>query len=75
MMQPERHRIARHAKYSQSPEQMSFLAELFGDLPPEQSGNVISFNEIAEKHRRKMERKAYSIILNNITHLKDKNEE
>lgn len=75
-MQPERHRPPRHVKHSQSPAQLSFLADLFEDFqPPEDAGNIISFNEIAEKHRRKMERKAYSIILENISHLKDKPEE
>lgn len=74
-MQSERRSLPRHAKFLQSPVQLSFLAELFGGMPPDPSGNIISFDEIAEKHRRRIERKAYSIILNNIMHLKDKNEE
>lgn len=74
-MQPERNQFPRHVRHSRSPAQLSFLADLFGDYQPsEDSGNIISFDEIAEKHQRKIERKTYSIILDNISHLRDKSE-
>gem|GEM_PF-3850719 len=60
--------------YSSSTTQLPFLGAMDADAPLYQPGNILSFNEVEERYRRKMEQKAYSIILNNIAHLKDKNE-
>lgn len=69
------HAAMRRVKQVESPDQLSFLADLFGDLIAGGSEKIISFSEVAEKHRRKLEKKAYPIILDNIAHLQDKRDE
>ena len=71
-MQPDRRRHSKPPNNFQATTQLSFIYELFGNTPPEDTGNIISFDDVTKMHRMKMERKAFSIILNNIKHLKDR---